>query len=73
MLLVWVVGGLSFKGYSDMCDCPLPQRPLALSIGGGKPYPYVLTLKGKPLGRNPNKGKPYCMLAQYCTYIQLLG
>lgn len=25
---------------------------------GGKPYPYVLTLKGKPLGRNPNRVNP---------------
>ena len=26
---------------------------------GGKPYPYVLTLKGKPLGRNPIRVNPY--------------
>jgi hypothetical protein len=38
-----------------MCESPLPQRPLVLSIGGGKPYPYILTLKGKPLGRNHNR------------------
>jgi len=25
---------------------------------GGKPYPYVLTLKGKPLGRNPMRVNP---------------
>jgi len=25
---------------------------------GGKPYHYVLTLKGKPLGRNPNRVNP---------------
>ena len=52
-------GGLNFKGYSDMCESPLPQRPLLLIDGGGKPYPYVLTLKGKPLGRNPIRVNPY--------------
>ncbi len=36
----------------------VPQRPLGLSIGGGKPYPYVLTIKGKPLGINPMRVNP---------------
>jgi hypothetical protein len=27
-------------------------------MGGGKPHPYVLTLKGKPLGRNPMRVNP---------------
>jgi len=39
-----------------MYESPLPQRPLVLSIGGGKPYPYVLTLKGKPY---PNRVNPH--------------
>ena len=53
-----VGGGLSFEGCIDVCLCPLPQRPLTFTQGGGKPYPYVLTLKGKPLGRNPMRVNP---------------
>jgi len=52
------VGGLLIECVVDVCLCPLSQRPLLLSIGGGKPYPYVLTLKGKPLGRNPMRVNP---------------
>jgi hypothetical protein len=51
-------GGLSFEGGSDVCLCPLSQRPLTFTQGGGKPYPYALTLKGKPLGRNPMRVNP---------------
>jgi hypothetical protein len=58
VLLVWVVGGLWIECEIDVCRCPLLLRPLGLSIGGGKPYPYVLTLKGKPLGRNPMRVNP---------------
>ena len=43
MLLVWVVGGLSFKLCVDVCLCPLPQHPLTFTHGGGK-----------PLGGNPS-------------------
>ena len=51
-------GGSCVFMCADMCDCPLPQHPLTFTHGGGKPYPYVLTLKGKPLGRNPNRVNP---------------
>ena len=50
--------GSSFDCEIDVCLCPLLLRPLGLLIGGGKPYPYVLTLKGKPLGRNPMRVNP---------------
>jgi hypothetical protein len=63
VLLVWVVGGLSFylcvDVCFDMCLCPLPQRPLVLSIGGVNPTLIGKTLKGKPLGRNPNRVNPH--------------
>jgi hypothetical protein len=62
VLLVWVVGGLSFKLCVDVCLCPLPQHPLTFTQGGGKPYHYVLTLKGKPLGRNPMRVNPYVVI-----------
>jgi len=54
--------------YIHVCLCPLPQRPLVLLIGGGKPYPYVLTLKGEPLGRNPNRVNPDMVNPHVYTY-----
>jgi hypothetical protein len=58
VLLVWVVGGLWIKCGIDVCLCPIPLPHPVLTQGGGKPYPYVLTLKGKPLGRNPMRVNP---------------
>jgi len=52
--------------YVDVCLCPLPQHPLTFTHGGGKPYPYVLTLKGKP----------HCDSIQYLvrhTVVETLG
>jgi len=53
------VGGVYSSNAIPICvyvpsHCPA----LLLHNGGGKPYPYVLTLKGKPPGRNPMRVNP---------------
>jgi len=49
----------------SICVCVFPcvfmspaTAPPHFYTWGGKPYPYVLILKGKPLGRNPNMVNP---------------
>jgi len=54
------VGGVYSSNAMSICvDVPCHSAPYFYSMGGGKPYPYVLTLKGKPLGRNPMRVNPY--------------
>ena len=51
-------GSISLMVYRYVSLSPATAPP-HFYTWGGKPYPYVLTLKGKPLGRNPNRVNPY--------------
>jgi hypothetical protein len=53
------VGGVYSSNAIPICVyVPCHSAPSVLHMGGGKPHPYVLTLKGKPLGRNPMRVNP---------------
>jgi len=56
VLLVWVVGGsISLVVYPCVFMSPATAPPHFIDRGG-KPYPYVLTIKGKPY---PNRVNPH--------------